>query len=77
MRWGLGKLSKGVEADYDQTILSEILKVIKCFNGNSRRRSGKGEAEVWGFFFSLSYCRVLLEHIVEHLAFQYLNNMIV
>lgn len=75
MRWGLGKLSKGVEVDYDQIILSEIFKVIKCFNGNSRRRSEKDEVEVWVFFFS--YSRVLLEHIVEHLAFQYLKNMIV
>lgn len=48
----MGKLSKGVKVDYDQTILSEILKVIKCFNGNPRR-SGKGEVEVW-FFFSLT-----------------------
>lgn len=62
----MGKLSKGVKVDYDQTILSEILKVIKCFNGNPRR-SGKGEVEVCFFFFS--YCGVLLERIVEHLTF--------
>lgn len=54
MRWNLGKLSKGVEVDYHQTILNEILKVIKNIL-MATPEGGVGKVKLrFGVFFSLT-----------------------